>query len=308
MPYRNLNYSVVYENLIKEIGFYLINNQKRIIVGISGGIDSALNTVIARGACEYMVKAFPGVKIPIIGRYIGIESNKPEEKERADSLGKLFCTDYKDIDLTDQYNVLKDSMETVELDEKSLKIANGNIKARLRMIYLRDLAQKHDGILLDNDNQTEYQLGFWTLDGDVGDIVPLEQLWKTEVYELANYVCENILTDVNEKAALKACIDAVPTDGLGITNSDLDQLGAKSYEEVDDILQQVEQITSTQTYYNSPEIIEKNKERLFVFIRSIKDHSIDTVYKIYKRHMNSNFKRKGKVVMKPLNNFKNAIN
>ena len=38
------------------------------------------------------------------------------------------------------------------------------------------------------DNQTEYQLGFWTIHGDVGDFDPIQDLWKTEVYGLANYL------------------------------------------------------------------------------------------------------------------------
>jgi NH3-dependent NAD+ synthetase len=82
-------------------------------------------------------------------------------------------------------------------------------------------------------------MGFWTLHGDVGDYGMIQNLWKTEVYGVAKW-----LADVYEEHceatfradALRACVDATPTDGLGISNSDLDQLGASSYNEVDKII------------------------------------------------------------------------
>lgn len=61
-------------------------------------------------------------------------------------------------------------------------IANGNLQARCRMIHLYDLAGIHGGLVMSTDNQTEYQLGFWTIHGDVGDFDPIQDLWKTEVY------------------------------------------------------------------------------------------------------------------------------
>lgn len=56
---------------------------------------------------------------------------------------------------------------------KRTPIADGNIQARLRMIYLYNLASIHKGLVLSTDNQTEYQLGFWTIHGDVGDFNPI---------------------------------------------------------------------------------------------------------------------------------------
>lgn len=95
-------------------------------------------------------------------------------------------------------------------------------------------------MVLSTDNYTELLLGFWTLHGDVGDFAPIQNLWKTEVYDLAwKFVGLYRAEKSFDKAdALIACIEAVPTDGLGITNSDLDQIGASSYDEVDDLLKQ----------------------------------------------------------------------
>ena len=52
----------------------------------------------------------------------------------------------------------------------------------------------------------------------------------------AQHLVDVVLSNERERLALQRCIDAVPTDGLGITNSDLDQLGAATYTEVDQLL------------------------------------------------------------------------
>jgi len=112
------------------------------------------------------------------------------------------------------------------------------MKARVRMIYLFDLAHFEKGMVLSTDNYTELLLGFWTLHGDVGNYGFLQYLWKTEVYGLAGYLMGKYRKE-NEpfKAdALKISIDAVPTDGLGITGSDFDQIGVTDYEAADRIL------------------------------------------------------------------------
>jgi len=100
------------------------------------------------------------------------------------------------------------------------KVRIGNIKARTRMIYLYDKAQKYKGMVLSTDNYTEYLLGFWTLHGDVGDFGPIQGLWKTEVYGLAKWMAENN----SQLFSLPRCIDAKPTDGLGMADNDLDQI------------------------------------------------------------------------------------
>jgi NAD+ synthetase len=117
----------------------------------------------------------------------------------------------------------------------SFKIRMGNVKARMRMLYLYDLAQSSSGMVLSTDNYTELLLGFWTLHGDVGDYGMIQNLWKSEVYDMARYLASE-MDDTNAAEALLSCVDAVATDGLGITNSDLDQLKAASYAVVDEIL------------------------------------------------------------------------
>lgn len=227
------NYKPVVENIRRELHNYVKNaNLKSLVLGISGGIDSALCAVLAKPVCD-------SLNIPLIGRSITIETNKPDEISRAANIGKYFVSDFKEVDITDGFKNLLEMVTKNEGDNDtsdiSYKLRQGNIKARTRMIYLYDLASKYKGMVLSTDNYTELLIGFWTLHGDVGDYGMIQSLWKTEVYAMSEYLA-SLMKDDAEKQALLDCVNAVPTDGLGITNSDLEQIKAKSYEEVDNIL------------------------------------------------------------------------
>ncbi len=229
------DYARAVKNIREEMKNYITqNNIKALVLGVSGGIDSALTAALSS-------KVANELQIPLIARSITIHSNKPEEVRRARLVGTAFATDFREVDLTELYeNFHKHIVEDFYKEDKFSmrhKIRMGNIKARMRMIYLYDLAAKNKGMVLSTDNYTELLLGFWTLHGDVGDFGPIQQLWKTEVYEMARHIAENEANE-DQADALWTCILAIPTDGLGITNSDLDQLGATSYEEVDKILMQ----------------------------------------------------------------------
>ena len=230
-----MNWKEPIDNIRKELTTYITeNNIRALVIGISGGIDSALCAALADPVCEFM-------GIPLIGRSLPISTNKKDEIERAIKVGAAFCTDFKEErnpsleEIYDYYRKLLSITTGIDgtIEEK---IRAGNIKARLRMIYLYDLAAEHKGMVLSTDNYTELLLGFWTLHGDVGDYGMIQQLWKTEVYSMAQYIVA-MSDDDTQRSSLLDCIVAAPTDGLGITNSDLDQLGAENYGEVDRILQ-----------------------------------------------------------------------
>ena len=113
------------------------------------------------------------------------------------------------------------------------KLRQGNMKARMRMMALYDLAQLYHGMVISTDNYTEYLTGFWTLHGDVGDYAPVQHLWKTEIYNLATYLLGE--ETPQQQAAMQSCIDATPVDGLGISSCDCEQLGVENYFEADRI-------------------------------------------------------------------------
>lgn len=291
---KELNYERVFNILVKETSNYITRNRlNAMVLGISGGIDS---TVVA-AICHEVSKQ---TGIPLIGRSLPIK-NKEDEFDVSKLVGEAFCNDFKVVNLTDGYLAVYNSIIGGEEnliscgDDAESKyqtpIANGNIQARLRMIYLYNLASIHKGLVMSTDNQTEYQLGFWTIHGDVGDFDPIQGLWKTEVYELAKwligyyYGC-GIKKEVDADGARKICdmceaikksISLTPTDGLGISNSDLDQIGAKSYYDVDRVLQ-------TLTCKASPEN-DKLQDELAAELGP------DVVGKITERHFKSRFKR-----------------
>ena len=206
---------------------YIMDNQlKSLVLGISGGIDSAFAAALLRPVCDF-------TNTKLIGRSISIESNTEEEIERSKLVGSLFCHDFQYLDYTHLYNAHK--QELPDIGNQTLSnLRMGNCKARIRMICLYDLAQLNRGMVISTDNFTEYLTGFWTLHGDVGDYAPFLHLWKTEIYFAAQFLCKDHTK--NQAEALQQCINAVPTDGLGISSSDLEQLGAETYQEVDSIL------------------------------------------------------------------------
>lgn len=283
-----LNYEKVFKTLVEETGNYLVNHSLRaMVLGVSGGIDS---TVVAAICCEVNKQT----NIPLIGRSLPIK-NKKDEFSVSELVGKAFCNDFAVCPMTRPYhaallNVCIDAgsantansyfLEELEEMPNRTPIANGNLQARCRMIHLYDLAGIHGGLVMSTDNQTEYQLGFWTIHGDVGDFDPIQDLWKTEVYQLAEWLKLFYYTDgddADKAVAIGESIKLTPTDGLGISNSDLDQIGAKSYNDVDRVLQ-------TLVYPASPEN-DRVQDALTVEIGP------EIIDKIIKRRRNSRFKR-----------------
>ena len=286
------DYSKVFEILVDKTAQYVTtNNLKAMILGISGGIDS---TVVA-AICHEVSKR---TNIPLIGRSLPTKFNKEGETTTADLVGKAFCTDYKvfNMDLSYRkfsYDItfsegLIDTSGPFDFDKKLPKqtnLANGNIQARLRMIYLYNLASVYGGLVMDTDNLTENNLGYFTIHGDVGDFNPIGGLWKTEVFELAKYLTsyykniscvhsntELILENLNKSKAIAESIKLIPTAGLGITNNDLEEIGAESYDQVDRVLQCLtDNSISTDTIDDIPDIVLES---------------------IVKRHNASKFKRK----------------
>ena len=289
------DYSEMILKIQKELKDYILEaNLKSLVLGISGGIDSAIVAAIAKPVVDEL-------GIPLIGRSISIESNKPDEEERARLVGKQFCSDFEEVDLTEQYLVLKsfDEMEGKAVNDNPFKIRMGNIKARMRMIYLYNIASRFNGLVLSTDNLTELNLGFWTICGDVGDYAMIQELWKTEVYDMSEFLV-NVFKeqgDEDSATALNNCILCNATDGLGISNTDLDQIlpdwkerhenTRSGYEEVDDI------------FISFFELTKKLKSEDFVKLgRIIKEIEILRNSPVIKRYFRTAFKREHPKVIK----------
>lgn len=208
-----LDYVKTAEKIRKKLAVYVLKNRLgSLVVGISGGIDSALTAALASPVCKE-------IGIPLIGRSITIESNHPDEVSRAKKIGTCFCSDFEEVDFTARFKAFYDGSV---LDSGDL-IDRGNAKARTRMMYLYGIARRNFGIVLSTDNWTELLLGFFTLHGDVGDLGIIQDLPKTDVYNMTEILAKNNLTTCASDALL-ACVEADATDGLGISKTDLDQI------------------------------------------------------------------------------------
>ena len=314
-----LNYERVFNVLVDKTAEYVTsNNLKAMVLGISGGIDS---TVVAAICHEVSKKT----GIPLIGRSLPIK-NKEDEFSVSELVGEAFCDEFKVFNLSNSYKaslfdlcadagLIKDCKGydwywVSDLEELTGRtpIANGNLQARCRMKHLYDIASIRKGLVMSTDNQTEYQLGFWTIHGDVGDFDPIQDLWKTEVYGLANYLrdrykskaLEALHNDYKETCdkyramsyAVYSSCKLIPTDGLGISNSDLEQIGAKSYDEVDDILSRYIPFKEYRQKHGEPLHPHDEMAESDCWSQLCVRHGEDVVNKVWSRHLASEFKRK----------------
>ena len=298
------DYGAIFESLVEQTAEYLVkNNLKAQILGISGGIDS---TVVA-AICHEVSKR---TNIPLIGRSLPTKYNKEGEVAAAQLVGKAFCNDFEEVPIKNPYESFLSLLDRAECG--MTPIANGNIQARLRMIYLYHLASIKGGLVMDTDNLTENNLGYFTIHGDVGDFNPIGGLWKTEVFELAEWLISYYQTNaiktmeksglvdyseweeaVNVDSVIYAIEESLklkPTAGLGITNNDLEEIGAESYDQVDAVLKDI-------LSWKCRESMFAWKEREHPLEDYLKEHRIkDIPYEIIERvavrHFRSEFKRK----------------
>jgi NAD+ synthase len=147
-----------------------------VVVGISGGIDSAVAAALA-------VKALGAERV--LGIWMPVYSDSrhfADAKFLAEQIGIELIT----IDLTDGYNVLVEEFsEHGELDD----VVKGNIKARMRMTALYTIAGQHRYLVSDTCNYSELYIGYMTKGGDgLADYNPLATLTKHQLRLLAAYL------------------------------------------------------------------------------------------------------------------------
>jgi|TARA_B110000858_G_scaffold198444_1_gene265127 nicotinamide-nucleotide amidase len=200
--------------IVRQLAEYKADNFiEDVVIGMSGGIDSALTAALFKEA-GWTVH---GVTLPI--------HQKQEETDRGqEAIDALELVPHS-FDLSEQFDNMSEFLGLTDAKTYKELQRQGNIRARLRMTTLYNLAHQVGGCVGSTDNFSELAAGFWTLHGDVGDVAPIQSLSKSwEVPMLAKML-----------GIPQATLDALPTDGLGISNSDADQLGM-TYLEFDIIL------------------------------------------------------------------------
>jgi len=208
------NYKKLSGEISDWIKAYAENNKiKSLIIGISGGIDSALvSTLCAKTGLDTYV-----ISLPI--------NQKKDQLLRAKKHYEWLNQNYSNVKFIekDLSGIFLEFRKNFSEEEKTdLSLANS--RSRLRMISLYQLASTKSGIVVGTGNKIEdFGIGFFTKYGDGGvDISPIADLTKTEVRKISK-----------EIGIIKEILEARPTDGLWEDDrSDEDQIGA-SYEELE---------------------------------------------------------------------------
>ena len=186
---------------------------KGAVVGISGGIDSAVTaylTVEALGKENVL-----GIHMP------ELNLTPAEDVLDATEVAERLGIEFKTIDIS---GPLTTFMEAIP-DSGQFNHANGNLKARIRMSILYYYANILGRMVMGTGNKTEILLGYFTKYGDGGvDLEPIGDLYKTEVREMARLI--EVPSEI---------IDKAPSAGLWEGQTDEEELGI-SYEQVDRFL------------------------------------------------------------------------
>ena len=192
---------------------------KGFVVGVSGGIDSALTSTL----CAETGRNVLCIEMPINQG----KDQVSRSKKHIEWLKKKYSNvSSMTISLDQTFDSFEDSIPKVKSPENELSLAN--TRSRLRMVTLYYFSALKKYIVVGTGNKVEdFGIGFYTKYGDGGvDISPIADLLKSDVYSLAKFY--NINNEI---------IEAIPTDGLWNDNrNDEDQIGA-SYEELEKAMQ-----------------------------------------------------------------------
>ncbi len=181
---------------------------KGVVVGISGGVDSAVAAALAQR----------GLGDAVLGLILPCQS-QAGDLERAQRVVDHLGLVHRSLDLSPVYDLLR------EILPESTQMAWANIKPRLRMVALYHMAAKQSCLVLGTGNRSELDPPYFTQYGDGGvDLLPLAALFKSQVQELAE-----------ELGIPREIIDVPPSAGLWPGQTDEGEMGV-TYAEIEEFL------------------------------------------------------------------------
>ena len=195
------------------------NNFEKVLVGLSGGIDSALTATIAVDALG---------SNNVVGVALPSKYNTEESLVDARLLAENLDIEFKVIEIEEIVNIFRNTLKESVNDELG-PITDENIQSRVRGNILMALSNQTGAMVVSTGNKSEMAVGYSTLYGDLaGGFALLKDLYKTEVYNLANF--RNSISSVIPQNT----IDKEPSAELRPDQFDKDSL--PEYELLDEIL------------------------------------------------------------------------
>ena len=250
----------LYKALVIGLRDYVNNNNfKGVLLGLSGGVDSALVASVATDA--FGASSVQAIMLP--SPYTGDESLNDAKKAAS-----LLNINYSNLKISEAMKIIEEILGEFNDSNFTKGITEENIQSRLRGLLLMALSNRYGYMVLATGNKSVYAVGYSTLYGDMcGGYAPIKDVWKTDVFKLCewrNKNFSNLFKGPKGQVIPDNIIKKPPTAELRNDQKDTDSL--PEYDILDEILKGlVEQEISVEKIISKRydrEIVEKTAKLL----------------------------------------------